>query len=247
MVGQRIHVKLLEKDIRIATAPVVVRAGKDGYAVLFGFGVIVLFNVTKDERKTFVNTLQDKIQDPVSAFEYEETKIIVDPTHEGEILDEEIIYLKTCEIEHLQLIAVTLAKSVYLSYYETKMAALFDLIEPMAAELHSTGRTGSKARSLLRHIGQALSIEVKMIGLAEVAEKPGLLWENPGLDRFYGHLNTEYELHARMGILKKKLDLAHNTTKTILSYLQDRRILHVEWYIVFLILFEVILTLSDKM
>jgi len=81
-----------------------------------------------------------------------------------------------------------------------------------------------------------------MVWRAEVGEKPEVLWENPELERLYPRLAEEYELRERHLALERKLDLIARTAQTLLDLLQHQRSLRVEWYIVVLILVEILLT-----
>ena len=85
----------------------------------------------------------------------------------------------------------------------------------------------------------------KMIGRAEVVDKPEILWENPALERFYGRLQREYELRERHRALDLKLELIARTVGTFLELLQNKRSLRVEWYIVILILVEILFTIYE--
>ena len=82
-----------------------------------------------------------------------------------------------------------------------------------------------------------------MVGRVEVGEKPDVLWERPGLNRLFTRLEDEYELQERRTALERKLDLIARTVETLVDLLQNKRALRVEWYIVALIVFEIILTL----
>ena len=53
-------------------------------------------------------------------------------------------------------------------------------------------------------------------------------------------------VRERQLALERKLDLLSNTVGTLLSLLQDRRTLRVEWYIVILIIIEIMLTLYEQ-
>jgi uncharacterized Rmd1/YagE family protein len=143
----------------------------------------------------------------------------------------------------LQIIADVLAKSTIMAYYEPKVAQQFDRIEPLAAELHLGWRASRRSKELLEHIGETLLMESKMVGRAEVVEKPELLWEYPELDRLHARLEDEYELQERYEALERKLGLITRTAETTLSLMHTRSSLRVEWYIVLLIVFEIILTL----
>ena len=76
-------------------------------------------------------------------------------------------------------------------------------------------------------------------------EKPELLWEHPELERLYHRLEGEYELSERHMALERKLDLLSKTAETLLGLLSTKRSLRVEWYIVILIVFEILLTLYE--
>ena len=82
-----------------------------------------------------------------------------------------------------------------------------------------------------------------MVGRVEVSEKPELVWEHPELERLYLRLAEEYELRERDRALDRKLDVVTRTVETLLSLLQGRSALRVEWYIVALIIAELILSL----
>jgi uncharacterized Rmd1/YagE family protein len=138
------------------------------------------------------------------------------------------------------VVASVLAKSAVLGDYEGEVAAVFERIEPFAAELLK-GRLAKGGRALLRELGDVLLIESRMVGRAEVGEKPEITWDAPELDRLYEKLAKEYELRDREQALARKLDLISQAANTYLRLLSDRRTLRVEWYIVILILAEIIL------
>lgn len=246
VVGQSINTKMLEKTAFLASSPLVIQAGANGYAALFRYGTAVLFNLNPLEETRFLEDLRNVVTEPFENTEHERIYLRITAEQPARPVIGDTIILKECTLEHIQLIAIALAKSAYLSYYESQVAKVFDRIEPLGAELQRKGRTGHKARELLSHIGQSLLIQGKMVGHAEVGEKPDLLWERPDLDQFYAQLGSEFELEPRLIILKHKLDLVHKTSETILDLLQNSRSLHVEWYIVFLILFEILLSLYEK-
>ena len=244
-VGQRLNLKAFEGAARVATNPLVINAGTKGYAVLFKYGAVVLFDLNPMEEIAFLNDLHALISDPMEKPESDGAQIMVDPSQPEQIVDK-YIRLKNSGVETIQIIADVLAKSVALSYYESQIAGSFDRIEPMAQELQGKGRTGRKSRELLNHIGGTLAVQSKMIGRVEVEDKPDLLWDRPDLERFYALLVSEYELRERLAALKHKLELIQQTAETVLGLLQDRRTLHVEWYIVILIVFEILLSLWDR-
>ncbi len=242
-IGQRLDLKSLEQAHRMATAPLVIRAGARGCAVLFRYGVVVLFSMTAIEEVAFLADLRPLLVDPFDQPESEEVDLVCDPENPEGILRSQI-HLQSFSVDRLQLAADVLAKSVVLSHYESSLAASFDRIEPLAAALQR-GKGTSQGRELLRHIGDSLMIHGKMVGRVEVQEKPELLWERPELERLYLRLEDEYELHERQVALERKLELISRTAETMLGLVQNRQTLRVEWYIVILIVAEILLTLYE--
>ena len=86
-------------------------------------------------------------------------------------------------------------------------------------------------------------VEHQLVDRAEVLEKPELLWDRPDLDRFYARLEDEYEIRERHLVLESKLALVSTAARTMLELNQAQRSLNVEYYIVALILFEIVLAL----
>ena len=244
-VAQRIELRAVEKSRILATAPLIVNAGSNGAAVLFRYGVVVLFGLSAIEEVRFLKDVEPFLHQAFSDLETEEVEL-VPALNEGEGVSGGNILLAEFNLPRLQVVADVLAKSVILAHYESTLAYTFDRIEPLATNLQKGGRFIHHGRQLLQHIGDVLLIQGKMVGRVEVSEKPELLWEEPQYERLYLRLSDEYELVERHRALERKLDLVSKTAETLLELLQNRRSLRVEWYIVILIVAEIILMMYEK-
>jgi uncharacterized Rmd1/YagE family protein len=240
--GQRIDVKALENVECLTTNPLIVSAGEYGCAVLFRYGVVVLFGLAPIEEATFLNNLKPLVSEPFREPEVEDTEINLDSSTTGKVING-IIFLPQFSVESLQIVADILAKSVVLAYYETQTTSTFDLIEPFAASLQHTRWNRKQVRELLKLLGNTLSIQHKVMGRVEVIDKPELLWDYPELERLYLRLEDEYEIRERHQVLERKLESVSRTAETALGLLQHNTSLRVEWYIVILIVMELILSL----
>ena len=206
-------------------------------------GVVVLFNVSAAEQTALLERLESRISEPSTKREIDEARLQIVPDAEEPIDFAGTIFLRDRSIPRLQLVADILAKGLVLSQYETSIAGLFDSIEPLARSLRVKGRAAATGRDLLRRIGDVLTMQQKMVGRVETGEKPELLWDHPELERLYLRLAEEYELRERGRALDRKLDVISRTVETLLSLLQSRTALRVEWYIVALIIAELVLSL----
>lgn len=245
LVGGRIDTKNLEQGSILGTAPLIIRAGRQGRAVLFRYGMVVLFDLDPLEEDSFLVSLKRLVTEPHDPPDVEETKIYIDPNGEDRVERSGAVVISDPSPERLQIVADILGKNAVLDHYEKRVAAVFDKIEPLAATLQRKGAFGSQGKELLQQIGGVLWTQQRMVGRVEVLEKPEMLWERPSLERFYQRLSDEYELRERSRVLDRKLDLIARTSETLLELVQNRRSMRVEWYIVVLIVIEIILSFID--
>ena len=139
--------------------------------------------------------------------------------------------------------ADVLAKSVSLAHHERAIESQFERIEPFATNLDHWGRGGHAARELLQHLGGALLAEHRVVAGARIEDSPELLWDHPELERLWARIRDDFEIRERSAVLHGKLGLIAKTAETALELMQNRRALRVEWAIVGLIVFEIVLTL----
>ncbi|TLS66992.1 RMD1 family protein [Mariprofundus erugo] len=243
-ISQRLDLKAFEKTRQLASSPLIVSAGHQGAAVMFRYGVIVLFNLTPVEEVSFIKGLTDFAIEPFEHYEAEEVNLCLSSAL-SERMPGDCIAIDEFNLARLQVVASVLAKSVILSYYETAVAETFERIEPLAHNLQHGGKYMHKGRELLAHIGDVLMIQGRMVGRVEISEKPELLWDEPQYERLYLRMAEEYELIERHRALERKLDLVSKTAETLLDLLQNRRSHRVEWYIVILIVIEILLTVYE--
>lgn len=238
--GERLDLRTLDTVGALARTPLVVRVG-EGYAVLHRYGTAVLFGVNADDESHFLARLRPLVSAPFEKPETEDAVLQAHPA-DREGVEEGVITVAAFSVERLQVIADVLAKSSVLSYCESDVAQVFDRIEPLAHRLRKKGTSRREAKALVHYISGALLTQHRTVGRVAVLEKPELLWEHPELERLYYRLSHEYELNDRQAALEAKLTLIARTAETLLDLLQSKRSLRVEWYIVLLIVVEILLT-----
>ena len=153
--------------------------------------------------------------------------------------------LDSDDLASLQVVADVLAKSVMLDHHERLIASTFDRVEPLAEQLSSGRHRVRQSRGLVAQIGEMLLVQHRMVGRAEIGEKPDLIWDHPDRERLFLRLEQEFEIRDRRSALDRKLNLISHTAETLLDLVQAQRTLRVEWYIVILIVVEIVLTLYE--
>jgi required for meiotic nuclear division protein 1 len=242
LLGERLDTRAFERNEPLGVAPLTVDIPGGGVAVLFRYGAVVVFGAASSVLDNFVASLAPLVTAPLPVPERDDARLLIRPEAEQPVDLTGNIFLREKTTKGLQLVADILAKGLVLSHYETRIADIFDGIEPLAATLRERGRAGARSKELLRHIGEVLLMQQKMVGRVETGEKPELLWDHPELERLYVRLAEEYELRDRDRALDRKLDVISRTVETLLGLVQTRSSLRVEWYIVLLIVAELLLS-----
>lgn len=241
LLGERIETAGLERSDVLSKVPLAFRAGENGVVALFRYGVAVMVGMSPLEEDEVIGRLDARIISPFRIREEETVQIEVAPDKEDQVAPSGIICVKALTTDHILLIADALATSVILAHDEKSVAAVFDVIQPIARVLAEQGRPPGGRRAILKHIGNALLVQHRISGLVAVAEKPDVLWERPDLERFYGRLEDEYELKERADVLTRKLTVISDSAKAFADIIDTERSARLELIIVVLIVVEIVI------
>jgi uncharacterized Rmd1/YagE family protein len=244
--GTRIDMRELNQASVLALAPLTLSTGPNRWMVVFRFGVVVLFGHNQLEEHECIEKISRYVAGAFPTPEMESAEMVLDPEKPDHINSEGQLVVQDATVDRLQIIAQALAKSVVLAYYEKAVFSTFERFEKLVDQLQH-GLSPKNGREVIKEVAQALTILTRTVGKVEVAEKPELTWDNSVLDRYYQRLAMEYELNDRDLVLSRKLDLLWRIAETYLDLLNNRQGHRVEWYVVILIIIEIVLSLFEKL
>jgi uncharacterized Rmd1/YagE family protein len=244
-VAERLDLRVLPNHETAALGPMIVKVGEGTYAGLFRYGAVVLFGFSAEEEEGFLGTLTPSMHGRFDEPSFEDLEILLDPTREERLDEGGVLTLQDLSVERLQVVAVVLAKTAVLAHYEAGVAQMFDQLEPLVEQMSGGGRPRARYGHLLAQLGEALRTQARTVGRVQIAEKPEITWDRPDLDRLYERLAAEYELAERDLALTRKNELISTSTAAYIDLMQARQTLRVEWYIVALILLEIVLFLYE--
>ena len=230
----------------ISTIPLTFPGHQGGFAVLFRFGAVCSVALERAEEDLLLAQAAEFATEPRKIPVCEEVEIVIAEDREEGIDPAGRLNIRELSPGRAQVIACVLAKSAVLSDYEGEVTAVFERIEPFAQELKA-GRSRKGGKMLLRELGDVLLIQSRMVGRAEIREKPDIAWDDPELDRLYEKLAQEFELGDREDAMIRKLELISRSANAYYDHMMGKRALRVEWYIVLLILVEIIILLYEML
>jgi len=148
LLGERLDTRSIESgNLLSKTPPVSTSIAEAGIAVLFRYGVVILFGASRDAADRFLASVQPFVTDPFPLPEQEETRLTIRAGSDQFVDSAGNVILPDRMIERLQLVADVLAKNLMLSHYETRIASIFDRIEPLATTLRNQGARVRAVRS----------------------------------------------------------------------------------------------------
>ncbi len=242
IMGERIDTAGLERPDMISSLPLAFRVGASGMVALFRFGVAVLVGMSPLEEEDVLAKLKQRSSGARARGDDETAILEIAPDDDDKAPPGGPIQIKNLSPQRFLVIADALAKTVALARDEREVNAVFDVIEPFAAELAKSGRPPFRRRAMLRLIGQALLAQHRVSGRVAVEEKPDVLWDRPDLERLYARLEDDYELKERATALKRKLDVIVETAHALTDIIDADRATRLEATIVILIVMELLAT-----
>jgi len=244
--AERIDLKGLERADQLSTNPLAFPVGRDGMVALFRFGAAVFIHMTPTQEVEIIAGLKSRLIEPLARPESESVSIAIKPGAEDSLTVSGNIELRNAAPERLLLIAEALAVSVALAYDEHRIGDAFVRIEPIVSSLKRKKLLRGSRSDLVGQIGEALLIQQRLAGRIEMADRPDVLWDHPELERLWVKLADDYDLAPRARAIGQKLEVIRETADTMGDLLATRTSHRLEWYIIILILVEVLLGLYDR-
>jgi uncharacterized Rmd1/YagE family protein len=245
LLGDRIDGSGLERSDMLSATPLAFQVGANGFVALYRFGVAVMVGLSPLEEDDVLKQVKPRVTGQHEHVDDETAVLEISPEHDDKIAPGGAIEMKDLSSQRLLVVADALAKSVSLGRDEREVNAVFDIVEPFAADLARKGRPPWKRRAMLRLIGQTLLVQHRVSGRVAVEEKPDVLWDRPDLERLYSRLEDEYELKERADTLTRKLGTIVETARTLTDILDADRATRLEATIVILIVAEIVITLGQ--
>ncbi|MED3761310.1 RMD1 family protein [Peribacillus frigoritolerans] len=215
--------------------------------LVFSFGSIVFINYShEDEIKAFSSFIQsfEPDIDLVNVDRYTDDYSLHFSETENINLTDEYVVVPKYEFFYPELISTILAKSVALEKTEEQLGKIHDKLEAMIDRLEK-GKLRIGNKELARTTAKIVRHEYNTLAYIMILDKPDITWTSSIAGEFYDRMLEFFELNDRYKILKSKTEILYNIMDGFSNISHSIRGLFVEWIIVILIVFEILLTISE--
>lgn len=144
------------------------------------------------------------------------------------------------------IICLVLAQSVALERIEERTDAVLDEVEGLIGQL-KRGKLELPDRDLARLASIVLGFKYASVAQIMVLDKPDITWDNAEAERFYLTMAGLFELRPRYQEIKHKSETLLDVNEVFTSLSHARRSARLEWIIIILIAFEIVMTLWQKL
>jgi len=211
---------------------------------LFPFGCVVTWGLAHHEVAdlvAYLRKVQPRLQDPHELFQ--DDLLLQIGADRLEIRDDRVA-VPVLEGWMAGILSTVLSKSVALERVEHEIERLLDEAEPVVQEL-SRGRVSPSDRKVSSLAGQIMSFRLDTVSYIQLLDKPDATWDNPAAEDFYGRLSQLFELQERYDKIQAKSAVLMDLTGVVTNYAHHHHSARLEWMIILLIVFEILLSLYE--
>jgi uncharacterized Rmd1/YagE family protein len=212
----------------------------DGDVFAYGFGAVVFREVDDAARQDQLKRLRGACPVLTAQVVDEQFDVTEDPSVGIGIVDGDF-HLDRMTPARAGVIALTVAQSAAMEYYEKLVQGLFAKTTQLVERLEKTGTMPMRTRPLHKFIGHAIGTRTEVLSIMHLLDKPDATWDDPGMDEIYEDLRAEFDLIDRDESLEAKLAGVQEALELVLDVARDRRLVLLEVAIVLLIVLEIVL------
>lgn len=213
-------------------------------AIIFPFGSIVFVNMEHHEIVDLVDYLE-KLEANLKNAEYKYSEsYMLEIGSEVPSVGFNSMAVSDSRNHHMDILATVLSKSVALEKVEADLSKLLDEFEHVVEYL-ARGVLNISDEKIASMSARILGFKFDTISYIMLLDKPDITWENQEAETLYIQLSQFYELKDRYDKIQAKTETLMDITQVLGALTQEKRGNRLEWLVIILIGFEILLTLVE--
>ncbi len=136
-----------------------------------------------------------------------------------------------------------IAASVKLGALEASLDRIIDSIEHLSEDMKRGRRILLSRKDVLRKTGEIFALRHVLNLSSDLLDTPDFYWDRENLEKLYHGTCAHLTVSKRTRIMNEKLTHCYELIELITSTLNDEHHVKLEWYIIILIMIEVVFEL----
>lgn len=214
---------------------------KNGYSIIFNYGVVVHWNIGFDERRELQQLLLEFSEQP-----------------NKDIVEDQFTYMTGCDVDKIQydqielqssddkvLLALShaMAQSIKLADFENHAQETIKTTQHLPEALANYGKIKLDAKTMAKTRGQLFLTKSNIVLHYDLLDIPEFFWEYPEYQHIYSMAANYLEIKQRTDVLSQKLETIRELLEMLADEQKHRHSSILEWIIIWLIVVEIILSL----
>jgi uncharacterized Rmd1/YagE family protein len=224
----------------------IIPQNKQGDVFVFSYGCAVMWGMRNAEEQEMLKTLAQfstgelpNIETARFAFRYGSRTEMA--SHGRFNVD--IIMLDSDSMQLKLAFSYGLAQSIQLESYESSVQKTIEMNSHLPIQLAQKGAIHVSRNEISRRMGEIFLARSSINLNSEFLAAPEYFWEHPSLEDYYNMSEKFLDIPRRVKTLNQKLDVLHELFDMLNSQLQHKYTSILELVIIFLIFFEIVLSL----
>ena len=221
---------------------IIINIKENQQIVLFKFGVFICWDVEFENIKFFMDFIKN--------FELNSFKIHFNEelnyTLENEFkINFDTIYLN--DLSSISKIAISqaLAQNIKLDQFEKELITTIENNSNIPLQLANTGKINLTKKEISKKIGELFLVKSKMNLHYDLLDTPEFFWEYPEFENQYEKMIKYLDIKSRVEVLNKKLEIIQELLHVLGDEQKHKYSSFLEWIIIILIAFEIVINLKD--
>jgi uncharacterized Rmd1/YagE family protein len=232
------------KLIRIIKGALLIE-GDQTWSMVFAYGAVVHWNVSAEQQSKLHQLLLSHADNPLATVEEDNFTFALDCPSTRIIEDH--IEIESSDPILLFSLSHGMAQSIKLASFETNALTTINSTSYIPRSLAENGRIQLSRHNIAKIRGQLFLTKSDIVLNYDLLDTPDFFWEYPEYEAFYRITAKYLEIAPRTEVLSKKLETIHELFEMLADEQKHRHSTILEWIIIWLIVFEIVMTLYDKL
>lgn len=221
---------------------IIIEIKEDQQIILFKYGVFICWNVDFESMKFFIDFIKDYQINSFAKPIIEEFNYIIDNDFK---INLDTIYLNDSSSTSKIAISQALSQSVKLEQFEEEVQTTIDTNSNIPLQLSLTGKIKLTKKEISKKIGELFLVKSKINLHYDLLDTPEFFWEYPQYEIQYEKLVKYLDIKSRVEVLNKKLEIIQELLHVLGDEQKHKYSSFLEWIIIILIAFELVISLKD--
>jgi len=214
------------------------------WSVIFAYGAVVHWNVNAEQQSKLHQLLLHHAENPLLTIEEDNFTFSLDCPSTRIIEDH--IEVESSDPIILFSLSQGMAQSIKLASFETNAITTINNTSYIPKSLAENGRIKLSRHNLAKIRGQLFLTKSDIILNYDLLDTPDFFWEYPEYEAYYGITAKYLEIAPRTEVLSKKLETIHELFEMLADEQKHRHSTILEWIIIWMIAFEIVMAIFDK-